>query len=115
MKQKFDVILLEEVWELLNKLDEKVKNKIIYNIDKSKYINDPKLFKKLDDDIWEFRTKYRRLHYRLLSFWDKTEKIRVLVVATHGIIKKTDKVPKSEIEKARTIMKLYFEQKRNKR
>jgi hypothetical protein len=34
-----------------------------------------------------------------------------LGIATHGIIKKTDKVPRVEIEKARTIMKLYFEQK----
>ena len=34
---------------------------------------------------------------------------------THGIIKKTDKVPKSEIERARQIMKKYFEQrKKNK-
>ena len=114
MKEKFNVILLEEVWELLDRLDEKVKDKIIYNIDKSKYINDPKIFKKLDNDIWEFRTKYSRLHYRLFSFWDKTDKIKVLVVATHGIVKKTDKVPKNEIEKARNIMKLYFEQKKKK-
>ena len=44
MKQKFDIILLEEVWEFFDTLDEKVKNKIIYNIDKSKYINDLELF-----------------------------------------------------------------------
>lgn len=115
MKQKFDVLLLGEVWDLLDTLDDKVKDKIIYNIDKSKYVNDPKLFKKLDDDIWEFRTKYRRLHYRLLSFWDKTDNVETLVVATHGIIKKTDKVPKSEIEKAKAIMRLYFKEKNKKR
>lgn len=34
-----------------------------------------------------------------------------LVVATHGIVKKTGKIPKAEIEKAKAIMKLYFEQK----
>lgn len=45
MKQKFDVLLLGEVWDLLDTLDDKVKDKIIYNIDKSKYVNDPKLFK----------------------------------------------------------------------
>jgi phage-related protein len=37
-----------------------------------------------------------------------------LVVATHGIIKKTDKIPKAEIEKAKAIMKQYFEQKKLK-
>jgi len=114
MKQKFGVLLLGEVWELLDTLDEKTKDKIFYNIDKSKYVNDPELFKKLEEDIWEFRTKYNRIYYRLLAFWDKTEKTETLVVATHGIIKKTDKVQKAEIEKAKAIMKLYFEQKPKK-
>ena len=109
MNKKFDVILLEEVWDFLDKLDEKVKDKILYNIKKSSYMNDPKLLKKLDGEIWEFRTKYRKLHYRLLSFWDKTD-TDTLIISTHGIVKKTDKVPKRDIEKARQIMKQYFEQ-----
>ena len=111
MKSKFDVILLGEVWDLLDTIDEKSKEKIFYNIDKAKYVNDPELFKKLDDLIWEFRTKYRKTYYRLLAFWDKTDKTETLVVATHGIIKKADKMPKAEIEKAKTIMKQYFDQK----
>lgn len=114
MKQKFEVILLEEVWDFLDTLDEKAKDKIFYNIDKSKYVNDSELFKKLDDEIWEFRTLYNKTYYRILSFWDKTEETGTLVAATHGIVKKTDKVPKGDIEKARTIMKLYFEQKLKK-
>ena len=114
MKKKLEVILLEEVWELLDTLEDKVKDKILYNLEKSKYVNDPKLLKKIDNDIWEFRSKYHRLQYRLLSFWDKTGSSETLIVSTHGIIKKTDKVPKSEIEKARQIMKKYFEQKKNK-
>ena len=114
MNEKFDIILLEEVWELLDELDEKVRDKILYNIEKAKYVNDPKLFKKLDDEIWEFRTKYRRLQYRLLSFWDKTDSSHTVVVSTHGIIKKTDKVSKIEIEKAKQIMKKYFKQTNTK-
>ncbi|MGE4587533.1 MAG: type II toxin-antitoxin system RelE/ParE family toxin [Mangrovibacterium sp.] len=114
MKQKFNVILLGEVWDLLDMIDEKSKNKILYNIDKAKYVNDPELFKKLDNLIWEFRTKYKKTYYRLLSFWDKTDNTGTLVVATHGIIKKTDKIPKMEIEKAKAIMKQYFEQKLKK-
>jgi phage-related protein len=31
------------------------------------------------------------------------------VICTHGFIKKTDKVPKQEIEKARQLMRQYFE------
>jgi phage-related protein len=114
MNKKFEVILLGEVWDLLDTLEEKVKEKILYNLDKSKYANDPKLLKKLDADIWEFRTKYRRLQYRLFAFWDKTGSEETLVISTHGIIKKTDKVPKGEIEKAKQIMKIYFDQKRRK-
>lgn len=111
MKPKFDVILLGEVWDLLDTIDEKSKDKILYNIDKAKYVNDPEIFKKLDDLIWEFRTKYKKTYYRLLSFWDKTDNTETLVVATHGIIKKMDKIPKNEIEKARAIMEQYFEEK----
>lgn len=114
MNQKFDVILLEEVWELFDILDEKTKVKIIYNIDKSKYKNDPELFKKLEDEIWEFRTKYNKSHYRILAFWDKTDKTETFVIATHGFIKKTNKTPKVEIEKAKKIMNQYFEQKNKK-
>lgn len=114
MGQKFDVILLGEVWDLLDKIDEKSKNKILYNIDKARYVNDPELFKKLDDLIWEFRTKHNKTYYRLLSFWDKTNKSNTLVIATHGIIKKTDKIPKSDIEKARAIMVQYFEERTKK-
>jgi phage-related protein len=73
--------------------------------------NDPKLFKKLSGEIWEFRTKYSGLQYRLLAFWDKSGKEETLVIATHGIIKKTDKVPKSDIEKALHIRERYFEEK----
>ncbi len=112
MKQRFEVILLGEVWDLLGSLDKKTRNKILYNIDKARYVNDPELFKKIDDAIWEFRTKYKRSYYRLFSFWDKTENADTLVVATHGIVKKTNKIPKSEIDKAKRIMNQYFEQKK---
>ena len=111
MNQKFDVLLLGEVWDFLDTLGEKSKEKILYNIDKSKYITDSELFKKMDDEIWEFRSLFNKTCYRILAFWDKTDKIDILVVATNGFIKKTDKTPRSEIEKAKAIMKHYFEQK----
>jgi hypothetical protein len=112
MKPKFEVIFLDEVWEFFDLLDSKTKEKIIYNIDKSRFINDPQLFKKLDDEIWEFRTRFNRLNYRISAFWDKTKETETLVIATHGIIKKRDKVPGSEIEKAKAMMMLYFKQKK---
>lgn len=111
-KERFKVIYSPEAKEFLKRIEPKTREKIIYNIKKSSYIIDPKLFKKLDNtDIWEFRTLYDSKQYRLLAFWDKTKGIDTLVITTHGFIKKTQKTPKKEIERANEIMKAYFEQK----
>ena len=109
MKSKFEVIFLEQAIDFMSKLDIKVKKKIYYNLDKAKLENDPKLFKKLTDDIWEFRTLYQGIQYRLFAFWDKTDRTETLVLSTHGMIKKVSKVPKSEIEKALKIRTEYFD------
>ena len=108
MKPKFEVIFLEQAIDFMSKLDTKAKKKIYYNLDKAKLENDPKLFKKLTDDIWEFRTLYQGIQYRLFAFWDKTDKTETLVLSTHGMIKKVSKVPKAEIEKALKIKTEYF-------
>lgn len=108
MKVKFDVLFLEQAIDFVERLDAKSRNKIYYNIDKAKLLNDPKLFKKLEGEIWEFRTKYNGIQYRLFAFWDKTEETDTLVISTHGIVKKISKVPKSEIEKANKIRLEYF-------
>ena len=108
---KFRVIFLDEAKEFLDGLDEKPRNKIIYNVWKSRSSNNNELFKKLQDEIWEFRTLYNKSYYRLFAFWDKSEKDETIVISTHGIIKKTGKTPKSEIEKAERLMEQYFKKK----
>ena len=68
------------------------------------------IFKKLENaEIWEFRTLYNGICYRLFSFWDTEEE--TLVIATHGIVKKTQKTPLKEITKAEEIRKEYFNNK----
>ena len=109
MNKYFEVVFLEQAIDFLEGLDLKTREKIYYNIDKAKLGLDPKLFKKLTDEIWEFRTKYGGIQYRLFAFWDRTDKTETLVVSTHGIVKKVSKVPKSDIEKADRIRKEYFE------
>lgn len=112
LKAKFNVAYLEEAIEFLESLPEKVRDKIAYNISKSRYFMDKELFKKLGTtEIWEFRTKYQGICYRLFAFWDKDEDC--LVIATHGIVKKTQKTPKNEIDKAENIRKEYFKLKGN--
>ncbi len=110
MYKRFEVIFLEDAIHFMSRVDKKARTKIYYNLDKAKLGLDPKLFKKLTDDIWEFRTKYAGIQYRLFAFWDKTGETETLVVNTHGMVKKTDRVPKAEIEKAKRIRMEYFEQ-----
>lgn len=110
MKSKFEIVFLEQAIDFMSKLDSKAKKKIYYNLDKAKLVNDSKLFKKLTDDIWEFRTLYQGIQYRLFAFWDKTDKRKTLVLSTHGMVKKVSKVPESEIEKALKIRTEYFDQ-----
>lgn len=109
----FKTEFYEEVRTFMRSIDQKAADKILWNIDLAEQTNDPRLFKKLTEHIWEFRTKYQNLQYRLLAFWDKTQSEDTLVLATHGIIKKTDKMPSKEIEKAKEIRKQYFLQKKN--
>jgi len=110
-KPLFNLIILKEAEEFINTLNSSVIRKMFYNIDKiAGGVKDPELFKKLGDtEIWEFRTLWMGMAYRLFAFWDKDEE--TLIVATHGLIKKTQKTPKSEIKKAQAIRKEYFENK----
>jgi|ThiBio_1000_plan_1041568.scaffolds.fasta_scaffold07813_1 phage-related protein len=112
---KFRVQFLEEAKDFLDGLDEKARDKIVYNIWKSRSINDKELFKKLQDEIWEFRTKFNKTYYRLFAFWDKTDKADTVVISTHGLIKKTDKIPKSEIDRAEKSREKYFNDKNKKK
>lgn len=113
MIQRFEVELLEQAYEFLKKLDSRHRKKIIQNMDRAKFHTDPKLFKKLDGEIWEFRTLFSGFQYRLLAFWDKTEQTETLVFATHGFVKKTSKVDKKEIDKAAYIRQQYFKGKKS--
>lgn len=89
-------------------LKPKAAKKILYNIDLAEQINDSRILKKLTKEIWEFRTRYEGLQIRLLAFWDKTDSGQTLVIATHGFIKKIDKVPLNEIARAMKIREQYL-------
>jgi len=113
--EKFKVQFLEEAKEFLDNLADKPREKIIYNIRKAQITQDKELFKKLNGEIWEFRTLYNKTHYRLFAFWDKIDKIDTIVISTHGLIKKTEKTPSSDIDKAERLRNLYFQLKKQKK
>ncbi|MCF2657652.1 type II toxin-antitoxin system RelE/ParE family toxin [Parabacteroides distasonis] len=108
---KIKVVLLDEALAFIRSLPIKVQEKIAYNYKKIENgLISKELFKKLDDtEIWEFRTLYSGNCYRLFSFWDADTEI--FIIATHGIVKKSQKTPKKEIEKAEKIREEYFKNK----
>lgn len=111
MIKRFEVEVLDDAYKFLKSIDKKHRKKITQNMERSQYHIDPKLFKKLEGEIWEFRTLFSGFQYRLLAFWDKSDSVKTFVFATHGIIKKTSKVDKKEIDKAEKIRQQYFKNK----
>jgi phage-related protein len=110
-KTNFEIELLPEAIDFLEKLDNKSREKIYYNLKKSQFIYDNELFKKLNEYIWEFRTLYNGKSFRMFAFWDRIDGIDSVVIATHGVLKKTQRTPPKEIKKAEEIRKEYFLQK----
>ena len=104
---KYEVRFMESAKDFLDTLDDKSREKILFNIWKSRETNDPELFKKLTGTIWEFRTRFKSKQYRLFAFWEKSGE-KNLVIATHGFVKKTPKTPKKEIQKAEQLRKDYL-------
>ena len=97
-KKIIQVILSDEAEDFIRLQPLKAQQKIAYNI------------RKLENtDIWELRTLFNGTCFRLFSFWDTEQ--QTLVIATHGIIKKTQKTPSKEIEKAEQIRNIYFNEK----
>lgn len=60
-----------------------------------------------------FERCIKKIAYRLFAFWDTESD--TLIVATHGIIKKTQKTPSKEIAKAEKLKEIYFNNKKQKK
>lgn len=110
--KRFETKLLEDAFDFVQDQDLKIRKKIFQNIRRAEQHPDTKFFKKLTNEIWEFRTLYSGIQYRLLAFWDKEDGNKTLVLATHGIIKKKSKVDKNEITKADKIRVKYLKNKK---
>lgn len=106
------LIMSDEAKAFVRRQPEKARLKIAYNIRRLESgVMDKELFKKLENtEIWELRTLWCDVCYRLFAFWDT--KNEALVVVTHGMVKKTQKTPKKEIAKAEAIRKEYFNSKK---
>jgi phage-related protein len=103
MKSYFRVEFLPDAEEYMNRLDQKVREKVYFNMRKARHVKDKLLFARINEEIWEFRTMYSNQKIRLLAFWDKSDATDTLVIVTHGITKKTSRVPRREIQKAKEV------------
>lgn len=63
--------------------------------------------KHLEDGIYEFRVTHKNIEYRLLFIYDGDK----IVVLFNCFKKKTQKTPKTEIDKAKRLRKEYFDEK----
>ena len=116
-KLNLDKLDLQIIHEMLNdaeifvdNMEESARKKLFYAVRKTKLRIYGDWFEKLKSskDIYEFRVKDSNKFFRLFAFWDSTGETETLIVCTHGLIKKTNKTPKQDIEKAEMIKENYF-------
>ncbi len=95
--------------EFLDSLSIKERAKIFAYIEKLVEVKNsgiqPKenLSKHLEDGIFELRVNFENRISRSFYFYESDKRI----IFTHGFVKKEQKTPKSEIEKAKSIRKLW--------
>ena len=100
--------------EFLLAIDKKMRAKMIWTINVLKTdgpdIREP-YSKHLDDGIFELRAKVGTDITRVLYFFMVGKR----AILTHGFVKKTDKTPSSEIEKAKQYRSEYLSREENKK
>lgn len=97
--------------DFYKKLDKKSRAKVDWTIQLIEYQEYVPIeyLKKLSgtDDIWEIRVRQSSNALRVLCFFDEGN----IIILENGFKKKTQKTPKTEIEKAERIKKQYFNEK----
>ena len=91
----------------LDTLSDKVVQKVIAVIElvETVPVVPAKYFRKLvGTELFEFRIRWERNIYRLLCFFDRNN----TVVITHGFMKKTQRTPRREIDRAERYRRDYF-------
>ena len=100
------------VQEFLDSLSAKIAQKVLWTLS---LLEDLEIvpsiyFKKLmgTDEIWECRIKYGSNIYRIFCFFDSHS----VVVLTHGLVKKSQKTPQREIERAESYRKEFLSRRK---
>jgi phage-related protein len=95
------------VEDFLESLPSKVARKVIWVLSLLRDLDviPTQYFTKMSgtEGVWECRSKLGSNIYRVFAFWDGSK-----IILTHGIVKKSQKTPGNEIEKAENYKKDYF-------
>lgn len=83
-KPRFRLLLTKEADDFMQSLPLKARDKMYYNIRRVQMGDlDSEIFKKLENsDIWEFRTLFGGIAYRLFAFWDTETDTLVIAART---------------------------------
>jgi len=97
----------DHFWDFYNPLKPEVKEKVdhVLQIVISLKRIPSNFFKHLEDGIYEIRIKAGGNAYRIRAFFDESKRVILL----QGFLKKTQKTPRYEIEKAKRLRKNYYE------
>ena len=100
-------------WDFYNKQTLKTQNKIDWVIDLIKTLETipQNYFDTVGDGVFEIRIEFQSNIFRVFCCFDEGN----LVILMNGYQKKSQKAPKTEIEKAKAIMTEYFEEKLTKK
>lgn len=114
----YDYYDAEEFKEFMQSLPSKVKFKVAISMKKIEEIGLAdsmlqKLVKKVEDNLYEIRVDTSGLFIRVFFFKKDNNNLSVLHVVTSAFKKKSNKLPKKEIEKAIQRRERYNKEHRN--
>lgn len=93
----------EDLFEtFLSSLDRKLRAKILIRLENVENTGFFLSVDHLEDEIYEFRVRHGSNIARILWAYERDR--RKVTIITHGFIKKTQKTPRSEIDKAKRLL-----------
>jgi phage-related protein len=111
-KQIREVVFYEDYfWDFYKKQSLKVKKKINWTIGLLQFLTiiPEKYLKHIEEtDLYEIRVSFGNNIFRIFCFFDKDR----LVIILNGFQKKTQKTPRTEIDKALKLKHDYYENKK---
>lgn len=110
---KFTITFVdEEQFEnFLNNIDRKMRAKILAHLENAEVNGIFFSVDHLQDEINEFRVRHGSNIARICWAYDRDR--RQVIIITHGFIKKSQKTPKYEIEKAKYLLYEYLRKRGN--